>query len=129
MTFAKTVFLIAGIFGVLVVPPLYFMESQISKDFPPAITHPEFFYGFIGVGLAWQIAFLIMSKDPGRYRPIIPAAVVEKFSFGIGIILLFAQQRVPALYLVFGFADLTLGCLFIAAFYKTRPAASSDQTN
>ncbi len=60
MRFAKVVFLIAGIWGVLVLTPLYFMFDLISRKDPPAITHPGFFYGFVGVGLAWQIAFLIM---------------------------------------------------------------------
>ena len=127
MRFAKSVFLIAGIFGVLVIPPMYFLEAQIGRDYPPAVTHPEFMYGFIGTALAWQIGFLIMSKDPSRFRPLIPAAIVEKFAFGIAIIVLFSQQRVPAMLLGFGLGDLTLGCLFIAAFWTTRTGATAEK--
>ncbi len=39
MNFAKWVFRIAGIYGLIVLVPMYFTESQISRDFPPAITH------------------------------------------------------------------------------------------
>ena len=42
----------------LVIAPLYFAEGQIAQNDPPPITHPEFFYGFIGITLAWQFVFL-----------------------------------------------------------------------
>ena len=48
MKFAKIVFWIAGIWGVLVVLPLYFMFDLIGRKDPPPITHPGFFYGFDG---------------------------------------------------------------------------------
>jgi len=69
MKFARIVFLIAGIYGILVLTPLYFLEQTIGRETPPPITHPEFFYGFVGVGLAWQIVFLIIARDPLRFRP------------------------------------------------------------
>ena len=56
-----------------------------------AITHPEYFYGFIGVGLAWQVAFLIIATDPRRYRPLIIPSIIEKFSFAAAIAVLFAR--------------------------------------
>jgi hypothetical protein len=52
MKFAKIVFLIAGIQGLLILAPLYFLERTIGRQAPPAITHPEYFYGFVGVALA-----------------------------------------------------------------------------
>jgi hypothetical protein len=70
MRFAKTVFWIAGIWGVLVIAPLYFMFDVISRNDPPPITHPGFFYGFAGAALAWQIAFFFIAKDPMRHRPL-----------------------------------------------------------
>lgn len=54
MKFAKLVFLVAGIYGLIVVLPQYFLESKVGVDSPPPITHPEFYYGFIGVTAAWQ---------------------------------------------------------------------------
>ena len=65
MRFARAVFLIAGM---AVVAPLYFMEARIGREMPPAITHPEYFYGFAGVTLAWQLLFLVLASDPLRYR-------------------------------------------------------------
>ena len=53
---ARWVFLVAGVYGVLVVLPQYSLEARIARDFPPPITHPEYFYGFIGVALAWRVA-------------------------------------------------------------------------
>jgi hypothetical protein len=102
MKFAKVVFWIAGIWGVLVLTPLYFIFDGIGKNDPPPITHPGFYYGFVSVGLAWQVAFLFIAHDPVRLRP----------------------MRMKAPDLVFVGADLLLGLLFIAAFFKTHPARS-----
>ncbi|SFH81912.1 hypothetical protein [Planctomicrobium piriforme] len=119
MKFARYVFLLSGIYGLLVLIPQYFMEGIFNGMNPPAITHPEFYYGFIGVALAWQIAFLIMSRDPLRYRPLMLAAVVEKFSFGIAAIVLLAQGRIPDMMFGAAMFDTFLGCLFIAAYVVT----------
>ena len=120
MRFAKIVFWVAGIRGLLVLTPLYFAFDRIGRQDPPAITHPGFYYGFVGVGLAWQIAFLIIARDPARFRPIIIPAVLEKFSFGIAMIVLTLQGRVHPSDLTFAGTDLLLGLLFVAAFVKTR---------
>ena len=68
MRFAKWVFLLAGVSGILLVVPPYFLERQTSEDYPPPITHPEYYYGFFGVTLAWQFLFLVIASDPVRYR-------------------------------------------------------------
>ena len=86
MTFARRVFRFAGIYGLIVLPPQYFLETRIGRDAPPPITHPEFFYGFLGVAIAWQVAFLIIALDPRRYRPLMLAGVIEKSSFGIAAV-------------------------------------------
>lgn len=125
MKFAKTVFSIAGIWGFLVLTPLYFMFNLIGTKDPPPITHPAFYYGFVGAGLAWQIAFLIIATDPVRFRPIIPAAVVEKFTYGVALIVLHLQGRLHAADLTFAGTDLLLGVLFIAAFVQTRSRPTS----
>jgi hypothetical protein len=49
MKFAKLVFTIAGVYGILVILPQYFLEAKNGRDFPPPINHPEYYYGFIGV--------------------------------------------------------------------------------
>ncbi len=120
MKFAKRLFLIAGIYGLLVMLPQYFLEQKTGQDYPPPISHPEFYYGFIGVTVAWQILFLIIAKDPYRYRAAMLAAVVEKASFGVAVTVLFLQNRVASFLLVFGVIDMLFGVLFLIAYAKTK---------
>jgi hypothetical protein len=122
MKFAKVVFLIAGVYGLIVLLPLYFMEAETGRDYPPPITHPEYYYGFIGVAVAWQLAFLVLSRDPVRYRLMMLPAIVEKASFGIAVALLYLQHRVSSFMLGAAMVDSFLGLLFIIAFLKTPRA-------
>lgn len=121
MTFAKRVFTWAGIYGLIVLTPLYFLEERIGLDQPPAITHPEYYYGFVGVALAWQVLFLILGRDPVRYRPLMIPCILEKLGYGPATIILFAMQRVGPSTLATGLVDLVLGTLFFVAYVKTRP--------
>jgi hypothetical protein len=125
MKVARWIFGIAGVYGVLVIAPLYFAERQIAQNDPPAITHPEFFYGFIGITLAWQLVFLVIARNPLRYRPLMLVSVLEKLAYGIPAIALFAQQRIKAMTLAFGCVDLVLGALFVLAFFLTPRAEAS----
>ena len=124
MRFAKIVFWIAAIWGVLVITPLYFMFDLIGRKDPPPITHPAFFYGFVGAALAWQIAFFFIASDPVRYRPLMIASICEKFSYGIEVIVLVLQARTSSSDLLFAGSDLLLGFLFVAA-YRMTPRNSS----
>jgi hypothetical protein len=124
MRFSKTVFLIAGIYGLIVLAPGYFAEKRFGIQFPPAITHPEFYYGFYGLALAWQVAFLIIAADPARLRGIIPAAVLEKLTWAVATSALYAGGRLNPVFAVFGMVDLLLGILFIICYVQLRrPAA------
>lgn len=119
MAFARLTFLIAGIYGLVILLPQYLLEGRTGRDFPPAITHPEYYYGFIGVAVAWQIAFLVLAKDPVRYRPMMIPAIIEKGSFGIAVVLLFVLNRVSLPMLGAGLVDLILGALFVIAYMRT----------
>jgi hypothetical protein len=121
MKFAKIVFWIAGIWGVLVITPLYFLFDLISRNDPPQITHPGFFYGFAGAALAWQIAFLFIAQDPARFRPLMIPSILEKVSYGVAVLVLVSQGRMHPSDLVFGCTDLLLGILFVVAYFKTPP--------
>jgi hypothetical protein len=123
MKFARWTFLIAAIWGIAILTPHYFFEKQIGIDHPPAITHPEFFYGFVGVALGWQILFLIIASDPIRYRMSMLAGVFEKFSFAVAVYALYAVQRVSLPMVIGASVDALLGILFIFAFFKTKNAA------
>ncbi len=120
MKFARIVFWIASIWGVLVLTPLYFMFGLIGRQDPPPITHPAFFYGFVGVALAWQIAFMIIATDPVRFRPMMLAAIVEKLSYAAALVVLFTRNRLHASDLTFGIVDLLFAVLFVIAFIRTR---------
>jgi len=123
--FAKIVFRIAGIYGLLILAPIYFMENKIGRDTPPAITHPEYFYGFVGVALAWQFLFLVLSTDPGKYRAMIPPSIIEKVTFGVAVIVLYAQHRLSTSTLAVGSVDLLFAFLFLASYLKTKPDRSA----
>lgn len=116
--FSRLVFLIAGIWGVIVILPGYFGEKMIGAQDPPAITHPEYYYGFIGLALAWQIAFLMIAADPVRLRPLIPAAIVEKLAFATAVAILFASGRVAKLVAISAAVDLLFGVLFAIAYSR-----------
>lgn len=120
MKFARIVFFSAGVYGILAIAPLYFAEEQLNADFPPAITHPEYFYGFIGVTLAWQFLFLLISRDVRRYRMVMIPAMVEKFSYAAAGFLLFIGSRVGGMIAFFAGIDFLLGLLFIVAFIATK---------
>ena len=117
--FARRVFTIAGWYGILVLTPQYFMENQVGRDFPPPITHPEYFYGFIGIALACQVLFLIIAKDPVRYRLAMIPSVLEKLAFGIPCIVLFLQGRLSPIILAVSCIDLLLAALFTISYFKT----------
>ena len=119
MKFAKVVFWVAGIWGVLVITPLYFLFDVIGRQDPPAITHPGFYYGFVGCALAWQIAFICIGRDPVRLRVMMIPSVVEKFTFGVAVVALVMQGRMHRTDMVFAGTDLTLGVLFVTAFVVT----------
>ena len=120
MKFAKYVFYIAGIYGLIATLPQYFLEAKTSADYPPAITHPEYYYGFFGVTMAFQVVFLLIGSNPARYRPLMPvAALLEKFPFVIAIYALYAAGRVYPIMVGLATIDLILGILFLIAYLKT----------
>jgi hypothetical protein len=119
--FAHWVFLLAGIVGLLEIVPLYFYESTLNRSQPPPITHPDFYYGFVGIALAWQVAFLIISRDPMRYRPLAPVLFLEKLLYPCAIFALYMQGRVRPQMLDASMLDLVWLVLFVASWLKLRP--------
>jgi hypothetical protein len=81
MRFSRWVFACAGVWGLLVVPPLFFLLDSLGRLSPPAVTHPEFYYGFAAVATVWQLGFLTIATDPGRFGPLITIAVLEKLGW------------------------------------------------
>src|SRR5262245_13396445 len=119
MRFAKWVFLLAGITGVLMVVPPYFLEAQFNRDNPPPVNHPEFYYGFFGVTLAWQLMFLVIGSDPIRFRRAMLPAMVEKASFAVVIPILYWLERVNFTWVGLASLDAMWLVLFIIAYART----------
>lgn len=120
MKFAKWVYRIVGILGILEIAPLFFSETQIGINMPPAINHPEYFYGFAGITLVWQLAFLVISGDPARYRALIPITILEKAAYVLPSLWLLSQGRLPTQILIFPLLDLVYGLFFAVAFFAMR---------
>lgn len=119
MTFAARVFLISAVYGFIVVIPQYFLENNFVLHHPPAFAHPAFYYGFVGVALAFQFVFLIISRDPIRYRPFMLAGVVEKVTFGAAALVLKYQGRIEPELFLGAVIDVIWALLFITAYVKT----------
>ncbi|HEV8061342.1 MAG TPA: hypothetical protein VGP68_15800 [Gemmataceae bacterium] len=119
MRFARWVFWVSGVSGILLTIPPYFMEAQTGQNYPPPVTHPEYYYGFFGVTVAWQFLFLVIGSDPVRYRLAMLPALIEKGSFVAAILLLYQQERVPTVWLALASNDGIWLLLFFIAFLKT----------
>lgn len=122
MNFAKVVFRVAGIYG-LPLAALFFLEGFIGRKFPPAVNHPEFYYGFAGLVVLFHVLYLIMSTDVLKYRALMPLGAAEKFLFGIPTVVLFLQGRVAFPIVVGAVLDLGWGVLFVASYFYTSQAA------
>jgi hypothetical protein len=106
---------------------MYFTFDLVGREFPPPITHPDLYYGFIGLAIAWQFGFLVIGRDPVRFRPMMIPAMLEKFVFVASQAGLYMQGRVRGGQLAVAGPDLILGILFIVAFFKlpNRPQPSA----
>ena len=120
MGFARRVFMVAGIYGIVVLLPQYFLEDRIGRNNPPPITHAENFYGFIGTALAWQLMFLLIARDPVRYRPYVSLGIIGKLLVVVAVFTPWLTGaigwRVPAL----AGADLVFAALFADFLRRTR---------
>ena len=122
MTFARWVFRIAGLYGIVVLAPMLFFERQIA----PGITHPVFFYAWVSVDLVWQVLFLVLSTDPIRYRPMMLVSVLEKATAVIAIPWLYVLGRIGGLWLGVAAVDLVFGVLFLEAYRGTGRALNAN---
>lgn len=117
--FARYVFDAAGIYGLLCALGMYLNPAVLGTMQPVPLV---FFYGFAGVVLAWQIAFLIIASDPLRYRLLMLAALVEKITFVIAVAILQSQGSLPLELIVGAAIDGLLFVLFALSYFLTRRA-------
>lgn len=115
MKFAKWVFIIGGVFGLLAIIPLYFNEKQIA----PGLKYPEFYYGFIGINILWQVLYIYISQNLLRFRPIILFAFFVKILGVVSISYLVLIERTATWWYGIISTDLILAILFLAAYRIT----------
>jgi hypothetical protein len=120
MKFARIVFIGAGIWGIVVLTPFYWLLDVTGRRYAPPVDYPHFFYGFISVAMAWQIAFLVIGSNPLRFRPFMIAGMLEKLSYVATLAVLYRQSRISATDAQAAIPDLLLCILFLVAFAKTR---------
>jgi hypothetical protein len=118
--FAKYVFIIAGVWGIAVLIPFYWLVDVTGRRYAPPTEYPHFFYGFFAITMAWQFAFLVIGSNPIRFRPLMVPSMFEKFSYVVTLVLLYNQARISAADFQAAIPDVILGILFVVAFVKTR---------
>ncbi len=125
MKTARLIFTIAGVYGLLVLTPFLFMERLIAERTPGGLTHPEYYYGFLGAALVMQLVYLMIGRDPVRFRPFMPIGTLAKLSFFGTVLILYVLERVSAMTLEFASMDALLGFAFLYAWRITPPAQAA----
>ena len=129
MTFAKIAFIGAGVWGFLVLTPLYFLVDITGAAWPAPVSYPHFFYGFISVALAWQVAFLIIGTNPARFRLLMVPAILEKLGHVATVGTLYVRGRITQTDASTALPDLVLAVLFLVALARTpRTVDGTTQT-
>ena len=105
---------------------LYWLVDVTGRRYRPPTDYPQFFYGFLSVAMAWQIAFLIIGSSPARFRSLMIPSMIEKFGYVATLAVLYGQARIAATDAQAAVPDLLLGILFIVAFAKTRAPEQRD---
>ena len=124
--FARWVFRVAGVTGLFELIPLYFLERELGVQVPPAITHPEFYYGFVSVAIVCQLLFFVIASDPMRYRPLMPIAVLEKLSYVLPCAILLTLGRLSGRLLLGPAIDTVWLILFSLAYVRTPSPSSAE---
>lgn len=119
MRFAKIVFIAAGVWGIVVLTPLYLLLDITGRQYVPPTSYPQFFYGFLAVAIAWQIVFLVIGSNPARFRLLMIPSTVEKLGYVVTVAVLHGQARLSSADALAAVPDAILGILFMAAFVKT----------
>lgn len=125
---ASRLFFWAGCYGLVALAPLYFLEDALGNVSPPAGNRPEQFYGFLGVALAWQFAFLVIASDARRFRLMMLPAAAEKILSATSVIALFWWGRVAPVMLAPALIDLVLGAAFLMVFFRTSERYNREET-
>ncbi|MBL8555904.1 MAG: hypothetical protein JNL41_16630 [Phenylobacterium sp.] len=119
MRFARWVFTIGGIWGVAIIAPLFFLENTLADASTP-ISHPDMYYGFAASTLMWQFGYLVIGRDPARFRPFMLLGAAGKVIYFVSCLTLFLRGRVPPMIPMLTAPDMLLATLFVVAWFRTR---------
>src|SRR3954470_24906473 len=129
MRFARNVFVGAGIWGIVVLIPFYWLVDVTGRSYAPPTEYPYFFYGFLSVALAWQIAFLVIGSNPARFRPFMIPGIIEKLGYVGTLAVLRWNGRISALDAQAAVPDFLLAVLFIVAYANTGAQGLARRVN
>lgn len=122
MKFSKIVFTAAGVWGFVILTPLYFLHDTVATARGGPVSYPELF-GFLAITVAWQSAFLVIASNPARYRLMMLPAIAEKFLWVITMTVLLQQGRVQSQDMLPVIPDAILGVLFTISARKMATVA------
>ena len=126
MRFRNNAFWWGGVYGVLLAVAFFLGEKVIVAKMPPELTHPEYYYAFAGALLVWHLLYLYIANHLQECRAIMPFATLEKISFALPVLALYASGRVTSLGLVGGaLVDLVWGALFFVTYLKLKPSLTA----
>jgi hypothetical protein len=94
-------------------------RGAVFRGLPSRHQSTEFYFGFAGLCMAWQVMFIVIGLAPVRYRMAMLPSMLEKASFAVVIPILYAQDRVAPIWLGFASMDATWFVLFAIAFLRT----------
>lgn len=115
MKAARLIFTVAGIYGLIVLLPLFFVEPLLV----PAPSRPEDYYGFLGSATAFQLVYLTIGRDPARHLALMPVAVLAKGFFFLTMMSLWFEGRgAPAPAMVLAAIDGAIGLAFAYAWLR-----------
>ena len=118
MKLARWIFLVAGILGLLMVAPVAFTLVAGGKTIlPDAANLGLFIYVMVLQHICWQILFIILAREPIRYRPMMLLASFVEALTSLNPIWLFffgVKYWIPIVVVYLAFA-----LLFIVAFWWT----------
>jgi len=111
-------FTLAAIYGIPIFAAWFFHTPKMVGR--ASSQQPEIYYGFAGLGLAWQAVFLLIAGDPRRYRPLmLIAAIGEKFLFAGILVVLLLQHLARAHWIPPAVIEFAFGIAFLIAYFMT----------
>jgi hypothetical protein len=126
MKFAKFVFWIAAIWGIVVIAGTLLPLPHDRPPVPASHYSSRLLLRIRCCALAWQFCMHRIARDPVRFRAMIIPSVLEKFSFAAAQTVLYFQHRLHPSDLLLGGVDGLLGVLFLLAFVRTSDKTQSQ---